>query len=1002
MRRKPSSLWRRLALAAGLAALPSCSAPPPDAYVSTGRAVEHQVSAGTNTAGEACTRAGDATGAIDIYCGTWVQPSGRLRAAGAGTDLRSLATASAWRAALDQRFSCGVPAETTILGGASAMVMQCTRRAGGWPHVALLARVGDAVWYGDGVLPVLPVMERSIGVLSGRLAPDATPVTSAADALFAARLAARAFGAGDVGEYEQLIAAGTRANLSDDAPRAEAAFRQALAVQERALGPGDANTVAPLTYLALQVSNQGRVQEADQLFQRAEGLVAGAADPVAQARLTHYRALHALNQDDLRGALRLLDAADAEYRVRLPPGALEARSAPPPSSRLTRGSSGILPDLVPARELVTDPVARSALLGLIEVWRYRGLVLRDLGRLTDSAVQLRAALDLARANDVTRPLLLARLYRTDAMTIAAGGRHASASDVLGRSLNAFARVLPDSKPVAVTLLVRGRQLALAGRGEAALAACREGVRILIGLKTGTDPDAVAGCLDVYAAAAAGRPEAGQALTAEMFAAAQLAQGGITSQQIGLATARLSQNARDPRIADAIRARQDAGNLLAERYRARDAAAQRGAPTAAEDAGIAEAQAALADAEQALQAAAPNYGQLVQQVVPAATVQQALRDGEAFVAMTLNKDAGWIFLVRRDRLAAARMSGGLAAMGRLVARLRAALETPGSPFDTEAAHALYTATLAGVAGDLAGISALTIAPDGPLLALPMDVLLTGPAPPGGLARAPWLLRRYSITHVPSAGNFVSLRRIAGGSRASRPWFGMGEFQPIPRALARRSFPSANCAASAELLAHLAPLPFAGQELEAARLLLGASPADELRGAGFTAAAIRAADLRDYRVLQFATHALLPSELACAAEPAIVTSAPRGATDAGGALLTASQIASLSLDAELVILSACNTGGPDGTVAGESLSGLARSFFYAGARALLVTHWAVNDQTAAFLVADTLRRLRANPRAGIAAALREAELAMLDGAGHGLNPAVAHPFYWAPFAVIGEGG
>jgi CHAT domain-containing protein len=111
--------------------------------------------------------------------------------------------------------------------------------------------------------------------------------------------------------------------------------------------------------------------------------------------------------------------------------------------------------------------------------------------------------------------------------------------------------------------------------------------------------------------------------------------------------------------------------------------------------------------------------------------------------------------------------------------------------------------------------------------------------------------------------------------------------------------------------------------------------------------------------------------------------------------------MDLDADLVILSACNSGGPSGTTAGESLSGLARSFFYAGARSLLVTHWSVNDQVAAFLVADSLRRLRADPSIGTTGAMRDAQLAMLAGAGKDFPPEIAHPFFWAPFAVIGEG-
>jgi CHAT domain-containing protein len=161
----------------------------------------------------------------------------------------------------------------------------------------------------------------------------------------------------------------------------------------------------------------------------------------------------------------------------------------------------------------------------------------------------------------------------------------------------------------------------------------------------------------------------------------------------------------------------------------------------------------------------------------------------------------------------------------------------------------------------------------------------------------------------------------------------------------------------------------------------------------------AALKQYRVLHFSAHALLPTDLACESEPAIVTSAPPGAPDASGAVLTASDVSTLSLDADAVVLSACNSGGPGGT-AGESLSGLARAFFYAGARSMLVTHWSVNDQAAALLVADTLRRLRAG--GGIAEALRGAELAILDDAGKGLPAAMQHPFYWAPFAVIGEGG
>ena len=120
-----------------------------------------------------------------------------------------------------------------------------------------------------------------------------------------------------------------------------------------------------------------------------------------------------------------------------------------------------------------------------------------------------------------------------------------------------------------------------------------------------------------------------------------------------------------------------------------------------------------------------------------------------------------------------------------------------------------------------------------------------------------------------------------------------------------------------------------------------------------------------------------------------------------LLTASEIMELKLDADLVILSAANSGGPGAISGGESLSGLARSFFYAGARSIMVTHWSVNDQVTAFLVADMLRRLQGGEGAGAAGALRYTQLGVLARAGKDLPADLAHPFFWGAFALIGDG-
>jgi CHAT domain-containing protein len=140
----------------------------------------------------------------------------------------------------------------------------------------------------------------------------------------------------------------------------------------------------------------------------------------------------------------------------------------------------------------------------------------------------------------------------------------------------------------------------------------------------------------------------------------------------------------------------------------------------------------------------------------------------------------------------------------------------------------------------------------------------------------------------------------------------------------------------------------------------------------------------------------------AEPGLILTPP-AAEDATGAgrggddgFLTASEIATLKLDADWVVLSACNTaGGSSGSA--EALSGMARAFFYAGARALIVSHWAVDSHAAVKLTTRAFEVLKARPKTGRAEALR---LAMRDLVERG-KPGEWHPSQWAPFVVVGEG-
>ena len=161
-----------------------------------------------------------------------------------------------------------------------------------------------------------------------------------------------------------------------------------------------------------------------------------------------------------------------------------------------------------------------------------------------------------------------------------------------------------------------------------------------------------------------------------------------------------------------------------------------------------------------------------------------------------------------------------------------------------------------------------------------------------------------------------------------------------------------------------------------------------------------------MIAFATHGLVPGELDGLTQPALALSAPAIADTDGDGLLTMEEILSLKLDADWVVLSACNTGA--GVVAGaEAASGLGRAFFYAGTRALLVTNWSVHSQSARELMTDLFRRQADDPKLTRGEALRQAMMALVDGPGYlgsdgKTEFAYAHPLFWAPYTIIGDGG
>jgi CHAT domain-containing protein len=208
------------------------------------------------------------------------------------------------------------------------------------------------------------------------------------------------------------------------------------------------------------------------------------------------------------------------------------------------------------------------------------------------------------------------------------------------------------------------------------------------------------------------------------------------------------------------------------------------------------------------------------------------------------------------------------------------------------------------------------------------------------------------------------------------------------------------ADVKAVRQLSPLPDTAGELRAMAAALGAGENETLLQQRASEAALLNLDLSQYRVIAFATHGLVAGELGGLAEPALVLTPPANqAGDQDDGLLTASEVARLKLDADWVVLSACNTAAGDGSPDADGLSGLAKAFFYAGSRALLVSHWPVLSEAAVRLTTATFASLRANPGEGRAVALQLAMLALQQGGGKAY---FAHPMFWAPFVVVGEGG
>ncbi len=541
-----------------------------------------------------------------------------------------------------------------------------------------------------------------------------------------------------------------------------------------------------------------------------------------------------------------------------------------------------------------------------------------------------------------------------------------------------------------------------------------------------------------------RPGELPALRAEAFGALQDAMAGSTSQAVALMAARHAAEAAGAGLGEMARERQ----RLADEWRANEAgqtsAVSEGGPAAAvKRAGLRTRQTAIEGEmtriDDRLRREAPAYFALIRpEPLAVADAQRLLGADEAVLLVVPTRFGTHVAALTREGLNWTRAAMTATEVNTAVARLRRDLDPGGAvraaetsaprpvtgapAYDRQTAWRLYQTLVAPVAPALAGKRHVFVAADGALASLPFGVLVTAApvgddADPAALRATPWLADAHALVQLPSLQSLAFLRQfqarpggvaragtaggfagfgdpVLDGAAVTR---GRGAAMPVTMAavLGPGMTRDGGGIADATRLRELARLPGTATELEALRVALGAPAASVRMGTAATETAVRGADLRNARVVAFATHGLTAGQGGLA-EPGLVLTPPAQSSETDDGLLSASEVTTLRLDADWVILSACNTAAGEGQ-GQPGLSGLARAFFYAGARSLLASHWPVRDDVAAVLTVDAIRRQRATPTLSRAEALQQAMQAVRNDTA---DPTRAHPAAWAPFTLVGD--
>ena len=838
--------------------------------------------------------------------------------------------------------------------------------------------------------------------------------TSVSDPLSFARVQA------DTLKPEQALAEGYRRNLAGEYAEAAAYFET---LQQRLENDTDA-AINPGEFFvnrALQKSNLGEFAVANKLFENARQF--GGDDAITSRLLRNFEAIHLLNQGFGEAAIERLTQELPGSAIGATTVSGELAITVPISERLNREQeTGYLFGIVDELSLTTDERAQIIDAQALQI---RGTAKRLGGDLEGGRADLidayREALSVrdGRVTSITR--LRAQVLGDLALIAERQGDSSTAESYLRNGLALLRAQYPERRAVSASEAQLAAFLLRENRESEALDLYGSVIDRAIGKRNATI--GFTNQLAPYYSLLAERVGTVDGAANDFFKAAQvLIRPGVAETQAVLAR-RLSANSDE--ASRLFRQSVDLGREI-ERARIRYEAFVAQPDTADNRRRSAELLTQISNLETAqIQTQVqlneyPQYRVVAQSALDLDEFRSALRPGEAYARLAVVSNDIFVFYTDSETAIAYRAPISNTELDEKVDLIRDSIAIVDAdqvltlPFEIGAARELYTSLFGPIASRLEAAQHIIFEPDGAMLRLPPDLLVTDDASveryTARLSRPAadeydftgvnWLGRDRSVSTAVSAEAFVQARK-ASNSNANRQYVGFGENAPVGASLPA-SFTSTAQALDCFWPASQWNEPISASELRTAAGIIGGEAAQVVTRESFTDMNItQRGDLDEFRVLHFATHGLVTSpNPGCPAKPALVTSFGGSGSDG---LLSFEEIFELNLDADLVILSACDTAGSASVEAtraaglssggGSELEGLVRAFIGAGGRAVMASHWPVPDDFDATqrLMTEMFRRGEGQT---VGTALQQSRQLLVDEA------ATSHPFYWAAFAVIGD--